>query len=116
MFLAQSRLASESKAVYNGGMDVVYRVQGNEFEWDDEKAQSNIVKHGVTVEEAVEVFFDPFYQPGDASVDDEQRDFVLGYSSALRLLLGMYTERGERTRIIAARSATRHERKLDEES
>lgn len=101
--------------MYNSRMDVVYRVQGNEFEWDDEKAQSNLVKHGVTFEEAVEAFFDPFYQTGDASVDDEQRDFVLGYSTALRLLLVIYTERGERTRIISARPATRHERKLYEE-
>jgi len=97
-------------------MDVVYRVQGNEFEWDDEKAQSNIVKHGVTFEQAVEVCFDPFYQTGDVSVDNEQRDFVLGYSAALRLLLLIYTERGERTRIISARPATRYERKLYEES
>ncbi|HEX6291534.1 MAG TPA: BrnT family toxin [Herpetosiphonaceae bacterium] len=58
-------------------MDVVYRLQGSEFEWDDEKAQSNIVKHGVTFEEAVEACFDPFYQTGDALVDDEQRDFIL---------------------------------------
>jgi hypothetical protein len=42
-------------------MNVVYRLQGVEFEWDGNKAQSNFEKHGVTFEEATEVFFDPFY-------------------------------------------------------
>jgi uncharacterized DUF497 family protein len=94
-------------------MDVVYRLQGVEFEWDDQKAQHNLEKHGVTFEEAAEVFFDPFYQYGDAAPADadEQRDFILGYSVAQRLLLVIYVERGERTRIISARPATRTERK-----
>jgi len=43
-------------------MNVIYRLQGSEFEWDSHKAQSNIDKHGVTFEEATEVFLDPFYQ------------------------------------------------------
>jgi len=97
-------------------MDVVHRVQDKDFEWDDEKAHVNIAKHGVTFEEAAEVFFDPFYQAGDATVDDESRDFILGYSLAQRLLLVVHTERRERTRIISARTATRAERKQYEES
>jgi uncharacterized DUF497 family protein len=97
-------------------MDVAYRLQGVEFEWDDQKAQLNIANHGVTFEEAAEVFFDPFYQYGDATPahTSEQRDFILGYSVAQRLLLVVYTERRERTRIISARQATRAERKLYE--
>ena len=94
-------------------MDVVYRLQGVEFEWDEQKAQRNVEKHGVTFEEAAEVFFDPFYQYGDATPADadEQREFILGYSVAQQLLLVVSTERGERTRIISARPATRTERK-----
>jgi hypothetical protein len=70
-------------------------------------------KHDITFEEAVEVFFDPFYQYGDATTADtnEQREFIIGYSIAQRLLLVIYTEREERTRIISARPATRTERK-----
>jgi uncharacterized DUF497 family protein len=97
-------------------MDITYRLQGVEFEWDEQKARSNIQKHGVTFEEATEAFFDPFYQGGDASVDDEQRDFIIGYSTSQRLLLLVYTKRGVRTRLISARPATRPERKLYEES
>jgi uncharacterized DUF497 family protein len=62
--------------------------------------------------------FDPFYQSGDATPADvtEQRDFILGYSVAQRLLLVVSTERRERTRIISARLATRAERKDYESS
>ena len=99
-------------------MVVVYRLQGVEFEWDDQKAQLNITNHGITFEEAAEVFFDPFYQSGDATPTavTEQRDFILGYSVAQRLLLVVSTERRERTRIISARLATRAERKDYESS
>lgn len=97
-------------------MDIVYRLQGIEFEWNINKAQSNIEKHGVTFEEAAEVFFDPFYQEGDATSNDEQRDFIIGYSLAQRLLLVVYVERGERNRIISARPTTRTERQLYEQA
>ncbi len=53
---------------------------------------------------------------GDASTDLEQREFIIGYSLAQRILLAVYAERGERIRIISARRATRHERKLYEEA
>lgn len=97
-------------------MNITYRLQDIEFEWDSNKAQSNIIKHGVTFEEAAEAFFDPFYQSGDASVDDEPREFIIGYSLAQRLLLVVYLERGVRTRLVSARPATRPERKLYEQA
>jgi len=98
-------------------MDVTYRLQGVEFEWDEQKAKTNFQKHGVKFEEAAEVFFDPFYQMGDASVgDDEERDFIIGYSLAQRLLLVVCTKRGARRRLISARPVTRTERKLYEEA
>lgn len=97
-------------------MNIVYRLQGIEFEWDENKAQTNFEKHGVTFEEAAEVFFDPFYQMGDATSNDEQRDFILGYSLAQRLLLVVYVERSVQIRIISARPTTRTERSLYEQA
>ena len=99
-------------------MDIAYQLQGMEFERDADKAQSNIDKHSVSFEEAAEAFLDPFYQIGDASTDtdQEQRDFLIGYSSASRLLLVVHTARGQRTRIISARPATRAERQQYEEA
>ena len=92
-------------------MDIEYELQDIRFQWDEDKAQSNVQKHGITFEEAAEVFFDPFRQTGDASTDNEQRDFILGYSSRQRILWVVYVERDKWTRIISARRATRHERK-----
>ncbi|WP_320073119.1 BrnT family toxin [Nostoc sp. MG11] len=53
---------------------------------------------------------------GDATANNQQRDFILGYSLSQRLLLVVYLERGSRTRIISARPATRTERKLYEQA
>ena len=62
-------------------MDIVYRLQGIEFEWDESKAEANVRKHGVTFEEAAEIFFDPFYRTGEASVNEgEDREFIIGYT------------------------------------
>ncbi|MGI0480514.1 BrnT family toxin [Geminocystis sp. CENA526] len=97
-------------------MNIVYNLQGIEFEWDSNKADSNVIKHGITFEEAVEVFLDPFYQTGDATRNNEQREFILGYSLKYRLLLVVFMEKNTRNRIISARTATRYEQKLYEQS
>ncbi|NES68463.1 MAG: BrnT family toxin [Okeania sp. SIO2D1] len=100
-------------------MNVFYQRQGVEFEWDSNKAESNLEKHGISFEEATEAFFDPFYQEGEATPrnipTEEQRQFILGYSLEQRLLLVVYVERGTRNRIISARKATRNERRLYEQ-
>jgi len=96
-------------------MDFVYQLQGVEFEWDENKARSNAQKHGVTFEEAAEVFFDPLHSIGDASVAEEYREYIIGYNFASNLLITVYTERGDRARIISARVATRAERRLYEQ-
>ena len=95
-------------------MDVVDRLQGVEFEWDENKAAVNLQKHGVTFEEAAEAFFDPIHDIGDASVLGEYREYIIGYNFSGNLLLTIYTERRGRTRIISARPATRPEIKLYE--
>ena len=97
-------------------MDVSYGLEGLEFEWNANKAESNFLKHGVTFEEAAEVFLDPFFVMGDASANEEVREFALGYSLAERLLLVIQIERSDRIRIISALVATREERRLYEQS
>lgn len=97
-------------------MDITYRLEGVTFEWDAEKARSNVEKHGITFQEAAEAFFDPFCLSGDSSVQGEGRDSLLGYSQSQRLLLVVHTDRANRTRIISARPATRAERKVYEQS
>jgi uncharacterized protein len=67
-------------------------------------------------DETTQAFFDPFYQAGDASVQEERRDFVIGYSTLLNLLSVVHVERGNRIRVISACQATHAERKLYEEA
>jgi uncharacterized DUF497 family protein len=76
------------------------------FEWDDSKAAANEAKHGVSFPTAREVFKDPF---GIEWIDDryaygEERYILLGMVDG-RLLLVVYTMRGEVIRIISARGA-----------
>jgi uncharacterized DUF497 family protein len=79
-----------------------------EFTWDWREAERNRRKHGVTFDEAVTVFMDPrevmIHDP-DHSID-EDRFVSVGMSSAGRLLVVGYTERGRTIRLIFARRAT----------
>jgi uncharacterized protein len=95
-------------------MDKFFELQDLEFEWDEEKYAANIWRHNVKFEEAAEVFFDNEHQYGDASVDEEFREYIVGFSFQLNLLYTVYVERGERIRIISARSATKEEEKFYE--
>lgn len=89
------------------------------FEWDDDKARSNLKKHQVGFEEASTVFGDPLAKifSDDQHSDREVREIIIGHSTSARLLLVSFTERGrDLIRIISARVATRHERKVHEEN
>jgi uncharacterized DUF497 family protein len=90
-------------------MDKIFELQGIEFEWDEEKYAVNLRKHGVKFEEAAEVFFDRFNIYGDASVEEEFREYMLGFSYSAKLLFVVCVERGVRTRIVSARPANSQE-------
>ena len=84
-----------------------------EFERDEEKARSNLIKHGVSFEEAQTVFADPLSLTGhdpDHSLN-EDRFITMGTSLGGRLLVIAHTDRNDRLRMISAREATRPERK-----
>jgi uncharacterized DUF497 family protein len=89
-----------------------------EFEWDPDKAASNLKKHGVTFDEAATVFADPIAAIFDDEMhsDEEQREIIIGHSAKGRLLLVCFTERFPAMRIISARRATKRERKDYEEN
>jgi uncharacterized protein len=81
-----------------------------EFEWDPEKAASNFRKHGVRFAEAVTIFDDSALLTMADEHPDEERFVALGVGSSGRILVVLYTLRGERIRIISVRKATRAER------
>jgi hypothetical protein len=88
-----------------------------EIEWDPNKADSNLEKHGVPFDEAATAFGDPLsltIADPDHS-DGEERFVLLGQSFAGRLMVVVHTYRGERIRIISARIATKQERRSYED-
>ena len=90
---------------------------GYTFEWDPEKDDANLPKHGVSFDEASTVFADPLslLMPDPDHSGDEERFIVLGMSVHRKLLVVAFAERPPNTRLISARRATRAERKRYEE-
>lgn len=87
------------------------------FEWDREKAETNLKKHGVSFGEAATVFFDPLSLtiPDPRHSDDETRFIITGFSDKQRQLVVIHTDRDDKIRIISARPATPSERKKYEQ-
>lgn len=88
-------------------------MQHLEFSWDAIKARKNLIKHGVSFDEAVSVFYDEkaieFYDPDHS--EDEDRFLIVGMSVRLRIIVVCHCLRNKGTmiRIISARKATKHE-------
>jgi uncharacterized DUF497 family protein len=81
------------------------------FQWDDNKARINLRKHGVDFEEGVTIFNDPLVatMPDTAHSENEQRFISIGMSVKGTVLVVVYTERNEKTRLISCRKATKTE-------
>jgi len=87
-------------------------MQDDAFEWDDAKAASNWLDHGIRFETARDVFRDAFaIEWTDEGHDDAEERFVTIGMVENRLLFVSYTLRGERIRIISAREAEPRERR-----
>lgn len=86
------------------------------FEWDPYKSKTNVIKHGVSFEEATSVFYDEraveFYD--DENSEWEDRFLLLGISNKLRLIIVCHCYRASDSiiRIISARKATKNESKF----
>lgn len=91
-------------------------LNGVTFLWNEEKARINPSNHdGITFQQAVEAFFDPFLVVVDASRNDEERDAVIDLDRRWNLLYVVYIEReNDMIRIVSARKATRKEREYYE--
>jgi uncharacterized DUF497 family protein len=86
--------------------------EGVPFEWDPNKAQANVRKHGVQFSEATGIFSDDYAItiPDDESDPDEQRFVTLGMGTKGRILVVVYCYRRENIRIVSARTAGPPER------
>ena len=85
------------------------------FEYDPRKAQTNWQKHAISFAEAEFVFFDPLaIHDIDPDATDEERFIAVGMGNSGRLLVVVYTMRGDAIRLISSRRATRQEMKAYE--
>ena len=91
---------------YNTYMDV---------EWNPEKARLNLKKHGIRLSDAEAVLFDPLaITEEDRDAEGEQVFASIGSDFIGRILVIVYTYRGNNIRLISARRATRVERQTYE--
>ena len=90
---------------------------GVKYEWDPQKNQTNIRRHGVSFETATLVFDDPnvVYRTDVKHSDLEARDIAIGVAGQSGILFVVNTIRGDEEqeiiRIISARPATKVERR-----
>jgi hypothetical protein len=85
------------------------------YEWDPNKAITNIEKHGIDFADAVTVFNDLNAVTIDDPDYDEQRFITIAMDTFGRILVVTYTWRGDIIRLITARKATKRERKQYED-
>jgi uncharacterized DUF497 family protein len=83
-----------------------------EFDWDKAKSQANLEKHGISFDEALQIFDGPVLTWIDDRQDyGELRYITIGALSPKAVLVVVHTERNGKTRLISARKANRKERK-----
>lgn len=88
-----------------------------DFEWDPDKEDQNLKKHGVSFFEASEVFGDPLSlttEDPDHS-EDENRLLIFGQTISHKHLVVSFVEINSRIRLISARDMTKHEREAYEQ-
>ena len=85
------------------------------YQWDKNKAASNLQKHGIEFADAVSVFSDELAITIPDNRFDEERFVTIGMDGFGRILVIVFTWRSEDIRLISARLAERRERKQYEE-
>ncbi len=81
------------------------------FEYHDEKAKKNLIKHKASFDECCSAFYDPALKDffDDLHSDEEDRFLLVGRSNNDRIMLISYTVRDEIIRIISARPLRKNE-------
>lgn len=85
------------------------------FEWDEQKSQLNLLKHGLSFHDAWAVFAGPCLTFEDERFDYEEPRFITLGQLEGRVVVIAHTPRGAKTRIISMRKANSRERRHYEE-
>lgn len=88
------------------------------FEWDAQKVKANHKKHGILFEEATTVFGDflSLTIPDHQHSFGEDRYLTMGMSHYGKTIVVIHKDKGDNIRVISARLATKHEKRIYEES
>jgi len=86
-----------------------------DYQWDPNKARSNLRKHKISFADAVTVFSDDNAITIKDDFPGEERFVTVGTDALGRILVVIYTYRESSIRIISARKATTYEQKQYEE-
>ena len=87
------------------------------FEWDEKKNSGNVRKHGISFEQAAQIFDGPVLTWTDDREDyGEVRQVSIGKLGGIAIVAVVHTDRRGVTRIISARAASRAERRFYEEA
>ncbi|MDB5587834.1 MAG: hypothetical protein JWP26_2804 [Devosia sp.] len=82
------------------------------FEWDEDKNRANLLKHGISFEEAELIFQGPIFSRPDVRFDyGELRILSIGMIREIVAVAVVHTDRDGAVRLISARLANRQERK-----
>ena len=92
-------------------------VKSKGFEWDEGNIDKSYEKHGVSPNEAEEVFLDRsvIIVPDIGHSYKEGRLIAIGLSGSKQVLFVVFTRQSQGIRIISARRANKKERRLYEE-
>jgi uncharacterized DUF497 family protein len=90
---------------------IVHTIVTMTYDWDPAKAITNLRKHSVDFADAATVFADDYALTIPDDYPDEERFVTIGMDALGRILVVVFTWRGQRIRIISARKAESHERK-----
>ena len=80
-----------------------------EYEWDSQKARTNLRKHGIDFADAMTVFSDELAITIPDDHPDEERYVTIGMDALGRVLVIVFTWRGANIRLISARKADKFE-------
>jgi hypothetical protein len=87
----------------------------DDAEWDPRKATANVNKHGVDFADAATALYDEHAITIRDDDEEEERYVTIGLDALGRMLVVVYTWRGDRPRLISARRATAQERRQYED-
>ena len=87
---------------------------GMDIEYDPNKNRKNIASHGISFAEVDAVFFDAMAITVQDNDHNEQRMITLGMDTIDRIIVVCHAWRGSNIRVISARKAEPHERRIYE--